>query len=145
MYLFLKKQDIGSAWENGLFIACTAFGDAEDRISSVLSHVFYYQLSQRVSRDILTLVCKMLIHIGSMIKDVYEHASKTITIQYIARKLNCRRENIYNIFRRATIDTQLLINISEALEHDFFADISEKLRVRQRNDNTTHERKDRTP
>ena len=39
---------------------------------------------------------------------------------WLARKLCCNRQNVYDIFRRATIDTELLLRISLALEFNFF-------------------------
>lgn len=59
-----------------------------------------------------------MIHIGSSIKEVFE--GKGMTISEFGRRINKSRENIYSIFRRKTIDTGLLIDISGALDHDFF-------------------------
>lgn len=35
---------------------------------------------------------------------------------------------MYNIFNRATIDSELLMRICRVLNHDFFADLSEEFR-----------------
>lgn len=70
-----------------------------------------------------------MIHIGRLIKQVFDRQPKSHTIVWFAGRLNCRRGNIYNIFNRATIDTELLIRISQVLSHDFFKDISEQLDV----------------
>ena len=53
-----------------------------------------------------------MIHIGSIIKEVFEN----------------HRGNVYDIFSRASIDTLLLLRLSKILDHDFFADISELLK-----------------
>ena len=45
---------------------------------------------------------------------------------WLAKKINCDRTNIYKIFQRPSIDTELLSRISKALEHDFFLDLSEE-------------------
>ena len=38
-----------------------------------------------------------------------------------ARKLNCTPQNVFNILERDSLDTALLLNISEALSHNFFS------------------------
>ena len=60
-----------------------------------------------------------------MIKDKFDQQPKTQTINWFAGQLHCQRGNIYDIFKRATIDIELLIRISRILNHDFFSDISE--------------------
>lgn len=60
----------------------------------------------------------MAIHIGKKIKDVFTR--KGMKTNEFARRLNKSRENIYSIFKRETIDTGLLTEISKVLEHDFF-------------------------
>lgn len=73
----------------------------------------------------------MQIHVGQLIKAVFDRQPKECTIQWLADRLNCRRGNIYNIFNRPTIDTQLLARISAALDHDFFADLSQDYQDRR--------------
>lgn len=63
-------------------------------------------------------------HIGNIIREVFDSQPKSHTISWFAAQLNCRRGNIYSIFRRSTIDTALLHRISIILNHDFFADLS---------------------
>ena len=48
---------------------------------------------------------------------------------WLAKKNNCDRTNIYKIFQRPSIDTALLSRISKALEHDFFVDLSENIKL----------------
>ena len=67
----------------------------------------------------------MEIHIGSEIKKVFE--KKGMSISEFSRRLNYSRENVYNIFNRKTIDTGLLLLISEMLEFDFFSLFVQKL------------------
>ncbi len=62
--------------------------------------------------------CLMLIHIGNKIREIFD--SRGITISEFARRINMSRENVYDIFKRKTIDTGLLQIISGILEHDFF-------------------------
>ena len=69
-----------------------------------------------------------MIHIGSIIKEVFENHPRRHTIVWLARQLNCVRGNVYDILSRASIDTLLLLRLSKILDHDFFADISELLK-----------------
>ena len=43
-----------------------------------------------------------------------------------ARRINCARPNVYSIFERYDIGVEQLIDISEALDHNFFDDIQLK-------------------
>ena len=70
----------------------------------------------------------MIIDMGRMVEDVfrrYQATRRGCNVTWLAARLNCDRRNIYDIFRRVTIDTQLLAQISVALEHNFFRDIAE--------------------
>lgn len=40
---------------------------------------------------------------------------------WLARKINCERPNVYYIFQQQSINTDLLLRISIALNHDFFS------------------------
>ncbi|MBQ7877644.1 MAG: XRE family transcriptional regulator [Bacteroidales bacterium] len=60
-----------------------------------------------------------MIHIGHIIKEVMESQERTPT--WLARKINCERPNIYYIFQQPSINTELLLKISIALNHDFFS------------------------
>lgn len=66
-----------------------------------------------------------MIHIGKKIEDEVRHQERTVS--WFARKLYCNRQNIYDIFKRESIDTTLLRRISEILEHNFFKDLSEDI------------------
>ena len=58
------------------------------------------------------------IHIGHEIQTVFNKTERPIA--WFAKKLNFDRTNIYRIFKRKSIDTDLLYDISEVLEFDFF-------------------------
>jgi len=60
----------------------------------------------------------MAVQIGKKIKQVFD--KKGMSVSELSRRLNSSRENVYDIFKRRTIDTELLTRISKALEHDFF-------------------------
>lgn len=80
----------------------------------------------------------MLLHVGQMVERVFrdlEHEKPKCTVTWFAGQLNCDRRNIYDIFKRSTIDTQLLVQISLVLDHNFYDDIAqgieEELKKRQ--------------
>lgn len=70
-----------------------------------------------------------MVHIGKLIQSELERQERTPT--WLARKIHCQRSNIYSIFQRTSIDTELLTLISIALKHDFFSDLSTDYRKRQ--------------
>lgn len=49
------------------------------------------------------------------------------SVQWLSQQLGCNRTNIYNIFLRDSIATDLLMRISIALNKDFFALFSSEL------------------
>lgn len=59
-----------------------------------------------------------MIHIGEAIRDELLRQERGIT--WFARKLYCDRSNVYDIFRRKSIDTELLLRISVVLNFNFF-------------------------
>lgn len=58
------------------------------------------------------------IHIGKAIKAKMQDQGRSV--KWIAEKLCYERTNVYSIFRRKSIDTDLLYRISVILEYDFF-------------------------
>ena len=56
--------------------------------------------------------------IGELIQQELRRQERTVS--WFARKLNCNRSNVYDIFRRSTIDTELLLRISIVLNTNFF-------------------------
>ena len=66
-----------------------------------------------------------MIHIGNRIETVLRQKERTVA--WFARKLYCNRQNVYDIFKRESIDTTLLRRISIILEHDFFKDLSDNM------------------
>ena len=57
-----------------------------------------------------------------MVKEELRNQERTVA--WFARKLCCNRQNVYDIFKRESIDTALLRRISNILKHDFFKDLS---------------------
>ncbi len=74
------------------------------------------------------------LHIGQLIKTVFERSG--ISVAEFARQLNCERTNVYTIFKRRTIDVELLVNISKVLEYNFFEDVLKETNL---NTKTTHD------
>lgn len=64
-------------------------------------------------------------HIGNRIKQVLDEQGRSIT--WLANKIDCSRENLYKIFKRSWIHTDMLQKISIALNHDFFREYSKWL------------------
>lgn len=60
----------------------------------------------------------MELHIGNEIRRVMEE--KGIQADWLAQKINTSRRNLYDILQRQEISTGQLIEISKALEFDFF-------------------------
>ena len=65
-------------------------------------------------------------HIGNRIKEVLKEQGMTVTD--FAESLSCNRQNVYKIFDKHDINTDLLMHISIILDHDFFGEISEESR-----------------
>lgn len=60
-------------------------------------------------------------HLGHRIKTVFEQ--KQMSVSEFARQIHCERTNVYTIFNRTTIDTDLLARISRVLEYNFLEDV----------------------
>ncbi|MDE6631479.1 MAG: hypothetical protein K2K23_00605 [Muribaculaceae bacterium] len=68
-----------------------------------------------------------LIHIGKIIEEELRHQERTVT--WLSRQIHCDRSNIYDIFSRTSIDTDLLYKLSKALHRDFFTYYSSELQL----------------
>jgi hypothetical protein len=68
------------------------------------------------------------IFIGTLIQQELKNQERTVS--WLARKLDCDRTNVYNIFRRQDIDTELLMRISIILHRDFFSIFSKEAKRR---------------
>lgn len=62
--------------------------------------------------------------IGKRIKQVV--SEKGLSASWLAEQIPCERSNVYSIFRRESINIDLLQTISTILEHDFFAELSDE-------------------
>ncbi|MCL2131701.1 MAG: hypothetical protein FWH36_04505 [Lentimicrobiaceae bacterium] len=59
--------------------------------------------------------------IGKRIEEVFRQ--RDISVTEFAKCLDCKPQNLYNLFRRKTIDIVLLCEISKVLKHDFIGEI----------------------
>ena len=66
---------------------------------------------------------KMMKKIGQIIKEQVESSNMEVTT--FAKAIKKERSNIYDIFKRSSIDTELLKKIGQVLNHDFFEDLLE--------------------
>lgn len=64
-------------------------------------------------------------HIGHRVQEVLREQERSAT--WFAEKLCYTRSNVYKIFDRSSIDTFLLQRISQILNHNFFADLSDDI------------------
>ena len=68
-----------------------------------------------------------MIHIGSLIEQELRRQDRSVT--WLAGELHCDRTNVYKVFKKKSIDTQLLESISVILLHNFFLDYAEEVSV----------------
>lgn len=73
-----------------------------------------------------------MLPIGQLIKE--ELARQERTVSWFARKLHLDRSNVYRLFQKNSVDTDLLGRISLILDRDFFEELS--LSFRERRENT---------
>lgn len=66
-----------------------------------------------------------MIHIGKYIRIIA--LKKGVTAEELAQSISCSRKHIYKIYQKYQVDTGLLLSLSKALQHDFFAEYSKHL------------------
>ena len=66
------------------------------------------------------------IHIGMKIREKMKEEGRSVN--WLAKKLNCNRSNIYKIYEKSNIDITQLLRISRVLNYDFFSDITALLK-----------------
>lgn len=59
-----------------------------------------------------------MVHIGQIIESELHKQERSVT--WFASKLYCDRTNVYSIFKRKSIDTELLLRICSVLNYNFF-------------------------
>ncbi|MBR4350069.1 MAG: XRE family transcriptional regulator [Bacteroidales bacterium] len=58
------------------------------------------------------------VHIGKLIQQTLKKQGRSPS--WLAEQINCNRDNIYKIYQRSNINTELLMHISIVLKVDFF-------------------------
>ena len=71
-----------------------------------------------------------MLHIGKEIEAELRRQERSVT--WFANKLYCDRTNVYKIFKKQTIDSDLLYRISAILHKDFFVLLSDELKSSNR-------------
>lgn len=61
------------------------------------------------------------LHIGHMIKSVFDESG--LSVAELARRIHTARSNVYFIFERPSIDMNQLLDLCDALNHNFLEDI----------------------
>ena len=67
------------------------------------------------------------IHVGTIIKDKLTQERRSVS--WFADQMNCDRSNMYKLLSRAHLDTNFVLRASKILEHNFFKDISDKVKM----------------
>lgn len=80
------------------------------------------QIGNKKTNGSAFFYCTML-HIGKLIEEELHRQERSVT--WFANKLYCDRTNVYKIFKKQSIDTELLLRISHILNKDFFRSYSE--------------------
>ena len=72
------------------------------------------------------------IHIGNLIREQLRKDQRSVG--WLAREIHCCRNHLYKVFRKPSLDTDLLLCISKAMHFNFFqyytTDFLESLRGR---------------
>lgn len=63
-------------------------------------------------------------NVGKHVEEVLKKQGRSAI--WLAAQIPCERTNVYNIFKRKSMDVRLLMRISVILEHDFFLDLSKE-------------------
>ena len=64
-------------------------------------------------------------HIGNLIRQKVKEENKTSV--WLAEQLSCSRTNVYKLYDKKSIDTDILFRISSILKFDFFSIYSEEV------------------
>jgi plasmid maintenance system antidote protein VapI len=63
------------------------------------------------------------IHIGNLIRNHLKEDGRSAS--WLASKIHCKRDNIYKIFNKPSIDTAQLLRISFVMKINYFSYLSE--------------------
>ena len=72
------------------------------------------------------------IHIGHLIREQLKADKRSVS--WLAREIHCTRNNVYKIFNKPSLDGDLILKISVAMNFNFFqyytADFIESIKAR---------------
>ena len=63
-------------------------------------------------------------NIGKHVEEILRKQGRSAS--WLASQIPCERTNVYNIFKRKSLDVRLLMRISVVLRYDFFKELSEE-------------------
>jgi predicted transcriptional regulator len=72
----------------------------------------------------------MCMPIGQKIQRRLKEQGQSVT--WFAKQLNCNRTNIYNIFKKVNVDTELLKRICKILNYNFFQDMADDIKLSEK-------------
>ena len=78
----------------------------------------------KFKKVITKLIKAESMNIGKRIEEILRKQGKSAA--WLATQIPCERTNVYNIFKRKSLDARLLLRISVILQHDFFKELSEE-------------------
>lgn len=81
------------------------------------------------------------IRIGDLIK--MEVQRQGLSVKDFADKINCKRNNVYDIYKRSHIDITLLKRISKILNRNFFAELAENMDLADEKEESEEEKYNR--
>lgn len=81
---------------------------------------FYVPLHRKIQNRTKFKTERM--NIGKHIEEIMRKQGKSAA--WLATQIPCERTNVYNIFKRKSLDVRLLMRISVILQHDFFMELS---------------------
>lgn len=70
------------------------------------------------------------LHIGKMIKAVFDESG--MSVSELARRIHTARSNVYFIFERSSIDMEQLLDLCDALDHNFLDDIQVQRKMKSK-------------
>ncbi len=88
-----------------------------DRLCLFVCEGAWRFLRLKISHEWFRLFYFTMVHIGKLIEEELRKQERSVT--WFANKLCYERTNVYSIFKRQSIDTELLVRISRILNHNF--------------------------
>ena len=72
------------------------------------------------------------LHIGQLIREQLKEDQRSAS--WLAREIGCTRNHVYKVFRKSSLDADLLLHISIAMQFNFFqyytAELYESMKAR---------------